>query len=178
MQLTPAEAFVLVRTAAAQLRDVGVGVVLPSSLSGGLASRLGLAITAELPERSRGFTTKVASFNQGLRDALPFSLFVAFCFCASISSGLFAAWSCEEIELANPTGADATTKSFLRADYRIECSSDDSEYAFIVTVATVFVAIWSFGVPISFVLVLLPHRSAIMARKETRETRATPRSCS
>jgi len=56
MQLTPAEAFVLVRTGAAQLRDVGVGVVLPASLSGGLASRLGLAITAELPEKSRGFT--------------------------------------------------------------------------------------------------------------------------
>lgn len=56
MQLTPAEAFVLVRTAAAQLRDVGVGVVLPASLSGGLASRLGLAIVAELPDRSRGFS--------------------------------------------------------------------------------------------------------------------------
>ena len=56
MQLTPAEAFVLVRTAARQLRDVGVGVDLPPSLSGGLASRLGLAIKAELSERSRGFT--------------------------------------------------------------------------------------------------------------------------
>jgi SNF2 family DNA or RNA helicase len=56
MQLTPAEAFVLVRTGASQLRDVGVGVVLPASLSGGLASRLGLSITAELPEKSRGFT--------------------------------------------------------------------------------------------------------------------------
>ena len=56
MQLTPAEAFVLVRTAAARLRDVGVGVVLPASLSGGLASRLGLAIQAELPSQSRGFT--------------------------------------------------------------------------------------------------------------------------
>ncbi|MEB3182839.1 MAG: DEAD/DEAH box helicase, partial [Cyanobacteriota bacterium] len=56
MQLTPAEAFVLVRTAASQLRDVGVGVVLPPSLSGGLASRLGLSIVAELPSRSRGFS--------------------------------------------------------------------------------------------------------------------------
>ncbi len=56
MQLTPAEAFVLVRTAANQLRDVGVGVELPASLSGGLASRLGLAIKAELLETSRGFT--------------------------------------------------------------------------------------------------------------------------
>ncbi len=56
MQMAPAEAFVLVRTAAAQLRDVGVGVVLPPSLSGGLASRLGLAIEAELPAASRGFS--------------------------------------------------------------------------------------------------------------------------
>ncbi len=56
MQITPAEAFVLVRTAASQLRDVGVGVELPQSLSGGLASRLGLAIKAELSKRSKGFT--------------------------------------------------------------------------------------------------------------------------
>jgi superfamily II DNA or RNA helicase len=56
MHLAPAEAFVLVRTAAARLRDVGVGVVLPASLSGGLASRLGLAIEAELPEQGRGFS--------------------------------------------------------------------------------------------------------------------------
>jgi SNF2 family DNA or RNA helicase len=56
MQLTPAEAFVLVRTAANQLRDVGVGVVLPASLSGGLASRLGLSIEAELPSKSRGLS--------------------------------------------------------------------------------------------------------------------------
>ena len=56
MELAAAEAFVLVRTAAAKLRDVGVGVVLPPSLSGGLASRLGLAIQAELPAQGRGFS--------------------------------------------------------------------------------------------------------------------------
>ncbi|NBP98906.1 MAG: hypothetical protein EBU51_04940, partial [Synechococcaceae bacterium WB6_3A_227] len=56
MQLAPAEAFVLVRTATNRLRDVGVGVVLPPSLSGGLASRLGLAITAELPTGTKGFS--------------------------------------------------------------------------------------------------------------------------
>ncbi len=56
MQLTPAEAFVLVRTGSTQLRDVGVGVELPASLSGGLASRLGLAIKAEFPDTSRSFT--------------------------------------------------------------------------------------------------------------------------
>ena len=56
MQLTPAEAFILVRTATKQLRDIGVGVELPQSLSGGLASRLGLAIKAEIPNTSRRMT--------------------------------------------------------------------------------------------------------------------------
>ena len=35
---------------------MGVGVVLPASLSGGLASRLGLAIKAELPSGATGFS--------------------------------------------------------------------------------------------------------------------------
>lgn len=56
MPLAPAEAFVLVRTACRRLRDLGVGVVLPASLSGGLAGRLGLAITADLPPESRGYS--------------------------------------------------------------------------------------------------------------------------
>ncbi len=56
MVLSPAEAFILVRTATSKLRDIGVGVELPQSLSGGLASRLGLAIKAELSDKSTGFT--------------------------------------------------------------------------------------------------------------------------
>ena len=56
MQLTPAEAFVLIRTASQQLRDIGVGVELPASLSGGLASRLGLSIKAEISHQSHGFS--------------------------------------------------------------------------------------------------------------------------
>tara|TARA_Y100001968_G_scaffold45599_1_gene35704 strand:+ start:83074 stop:86241 length:3168 start_codon:yes stop_codon:yes gene_type:complete len=56
MKITPAEAFVLIRKAASQLRDIGIGVELPSSLSGGFASRLGLAIKADLSEKSQGFT--------------------------------------------------------------------------------------------------------------------------
>tara|TARA_Y100001968_G_scaffold198427_2_gene181990 strand:- start:3042 stop:6215 length:3174 start_codon:yes stop_codon:yes gene_type:complete len=55
MELTPAEAFILVRTASSKLRDIGVGVELPESLSGGLASRLGLSINVDLPEESHGF---------------------------------------------------------------------------------------------------------------------------
>ena len=55
MELSPAEAFVLIRTASTKLRDIGIGVELPENLSGGLASRLGLAIKAELNEKSYRF---------------------------------------------------------------------------------------------------------------------------
>lgn len=56
MDLTPAEAFVLVRTASRRLRDLGVGVKLPATLGGGLAGRMGLSIQADLPPESRGFS--------------------------------------------------------------------------------------------------------------------------
>lgn len=56
MSLTPAEAFVLIRTASRRLRDLGVGVKLPATLSDGLAGRMGLAIQADLPPESQGFS--------------------------------------------------------------------------------------------------------------------------
>ncbi len=54
MELSPTEAFLLIRTATTNLRNIGISVILPPSLSNGLASRLGIAIKAELPENSQG----------------------------------------------------------------------------------------------------------------------------
>ncbi len=54
VKLTPQEAFVFIKTAAKKLRDCGVGVILPESLSKGLASRLGITIQAELKDNSKG----------------------------------------------------------------------------------------------------------------------------
>ncbi len=54
MQLSPAEAFIFIKTATNQLRDNGIGVILPESLSSGFSSRLGLTINAELKEKFKG----------------------------------------------------------------------------------------------------------------------------
>ena len=54
MQLSPAEAFVFIKTASQQLRDNGIGVILPKSLSKGVSSRLGITIKAELKDATRG----------------------------------------------------------------------------------------------------------------------------
>ena len=56
LELTPTEAFIFIQTASSKLRDIGIGVELPQSLSGGLASRLGLTITADLPKESQGIS--------------------------------------------------------------------------------------------------------------------------
>ncbi len=53
MKLEPAEVFLFLQTIAKQLRKIGIGVILPQSLSGGLASRLGIAIKAELSPSSK-----------------------------------------------------------------------------------------------------------------------------
>ncbi len=53
-ELSSAEAFLLIRTEAKKLRDLGISVLLPTSLSKGLANRLGITIKAELKESSKG----------------------------------------------------------------------------------------------------------------------------
>ncbi len=53
-KLSPAEAFVLIKKTSHQLRDIGISVILPKSLSKGLASRLGISINAELQANSTG----------------------------------------------------------------------------------------------------------------------------
>ncbi len=111
------------------------------------------------------------SKGQGLRAMLPYVLFVLFCFVASISYGLFAAWSCLKVEVA-----PGDFKQFLRADLSVECSDpwyDNPEYRDIVVVASVLVALWPVGVPLLFFLVLYPEREAIRNRRETAGTRAT-----
>ncbi|WP_269622111.1 DEAD/DEAH box helicase [Prochlorococcus marinus] len=54
MQLSADEALLLIKTSSAKLRDIGISIILPKSLSKGLASRLGIAIQAELIDRSQG----------------------------------------------------------------------------------------------------------------------------
>ncbi len=54
MKLSAQEAFVFIKTASIKLRDIGIGVILPKSLSHGLANRLGITIKAELRENSKG----------------------------------------------------------------------------------------------------------------------------
>jgi len=120
---------------------------------------------------------------------LPVMLFVLFCMCTSVSSTLFAAWNCIEVELSTSAnisdGAETVVlRRFLRNDLSISCDVLDTSrswytlyadprYAEIVWVAIILVLIWPIGVPCLYLFILVPNRHALLERRSTRVTRAT-----
>ena len=123
--------------------------VLPGDcLAGGLAIRLLLRGTLPLLliilviplNVLRVLTVHVVSgargvpplYSKGIIASLPYMLFIAFLFCVSVSSGLFAAWSCDYFEVDRVYGPDGQTstpvmRGFLRDDLRIECDYGNAE---------------------------------------------------
>ena len=99
-------------------------------------------------------------------DVLPFILFILFCFCGTVSKGIFATWSCLAIE----DGRDnRTTRRFLLTDLAIECDPyPDNDYRAIVATASTFVGVWPIGVPLLFLVMLLPIRRHLLQKRSSR----------
>ena len=104
-------------------------------------------------------------------DVLPVTLFVLFCFCGTVSKGIFATWSCLPVEDGRE---NRTTRRFLLADLAIECDPyPDEAYLSITTTASVFVFVWPIGVPLLFLVVLLPIRRYLLQKRSTRLVQTT-----
>ena len=88
----------------------------------------------------------------GLRCTLPLALGVFFFAVPSRARALAPAFDCESILYDDATGA---TRSYLRADVRVECAG--SEYTDIWMGATVALALWSVAFPLC--LAALLHRA-------------------
>ena len=100
--------------------------------------------------------------------SMPLVLFVLFCFCPTVSTGIFSAFDCVQFEI------DATTsRGFLRNDLSVECDLSDPDYVKILPTAYFLVILWPVCVPALFVLVLLPARRRLMEKRNTRLVRAT-----
>lgn len=108
-------------------------------------------------------------------DLLPIVLFILFCFCASVSNGVFSAWDCVGYEGSSLHADDRNaTRYFLRTDPSIECdSARDSEYSRIKRTAYTLLAVWPVVVPLVFVVALLPIRHDLMQKRNTGMVRAT-----
>jgi len=106
--------------------------------------------------------------------SLPLSLSASFCLCPGVSRGIFASWDCESFEL----DVAGNKRSFLREDLTIICSdstgsSDLSRFGALVQLAVVFLLCWPIGMPLLYLLVLVPNRTALQQRRRTQMVRAT-----
>ena len=161
--------------------DINIdALVVPGScLPGGFHSRLllrGLAPIALMAFvavfrllyvccRDRGYGCSPRRIGKQLMDTLPFVLFILFCFCGSVSKGVFATWSCIEVD----DGQHNSTRRFLRADLSIECDTQvDELYNEISTTAQWLVGLWPLGTPILFFLMLIPIRRDLLQKRSTR----------
>ena len=164
-------------------------VVVPGAcLPGGFSSRLILRgiipliimIAAVPVSVVRSLLKMQLPFNErlyrGLLDALSVVLFLAFCFCASVSSGLFAAWSCSQYDVMTPPGPNQfpVKREFLSADVSIECDQyTDAQYSEIRFTGWIFIWIWPVGMPILYAVCLVPVREHILHMRSTALVRAT-----
>ena len=115
---------------------------------------------------------------KGFVNTLPLVLFIAFCFCATVSSGLFAAWSCVDFERESYQHRSY----FLRADLSVLCPQydeikqewrdEDHAYSQLQAISIVFIFIWPIGIPLLYLSVLLPSRYELIQKRSTRLVRA------
>ena len=101
--------------------------------------------------------TLILRLKTGLLNALPRVLLLTFLTFPMVSSMAFRVWSCEEFE----------NGSFMRADYSIECSLDNPEYASIVTLALLGILLFPVGISLLYVALFYQARQSILTSKPT-----------
>ena len=108
--------------------------------------------------------------------ALPFDLLVSFVLCPTVSKGIFSSFNCVEFDLG---GED--TRTFLAEDLLIVCTARTlggdgaypADYAEIRSIAGAFVILWPIGMPLLYLLTLLPLRKDLKQRRKTPLVKAT-----
>jgi len=84
--------------------------------------------------------SRLQHWSNGVLSTLPLLLFLIFWMVPSISSSVFAAWSCETFE-SNALAEPPTTIRLHRVDSSLTCDISDPEYSHIIALAIVFVVI-------------------------------------
>ena len=121
-------------------------------------------------------STRNRWFSNVLLVALPFDLSISFVLCPTVSKGIFSSFNCVEYQIA---GDD--TRTFLAEDLLIVCRASTlsggadypDEYSEIRRIAGVFVLLWPIGMPLVFLMVLLPLRKELLLKRKTRMVKAT-----
>ena len=102
----------------------------------------------------------------GLLGALPWLLTLSFLVFPMVSSAAFRAFSCEPFD---------TDRSYLRADYSVECSTNTHEsevHEFAKAIAWLGIGLYPVGISIVYAVLMLRARRAII-RASVRPTWAS-----
>ena len=150
------------------LRTIAPLVLMLFVLIGYGANAVRLESRVRASERSLTSAAKRA-----LWSSLPIALLLSFTFftpaVVAVFDGLRS--GCDEFEGHRP----GETESYLRADYSVRCSDDghsDPEHDQILGLAWVTFFIWPVAVPVMYVMLLLMVRTALVAKRPTRVSRA------
>ena len=109
--------------------------------------------------------TMSSALRNGLLAAVPFVLFVIFLSVPSVSTSIFAAWSCEGF------GVDLSRDQYyLRADLSLLCYTPSHDR--LTRVAILFIVLWAVGVPCMYAILLSKSRRSILSRTPGRWSRA------
>jgi len=105
-----------------------------------------------------------------LADAVPLALEISFLLVSTVSQSIFDTWDCSEYELDGDK-----VRTFLNADLQIVCRGNDypEEYDTIKTIAYASLFLWPIGMPLIYIVVLVPIRAELWQRKQTRWVKAT-----
>jgi hypothetical protein len=105
-----------------------------------------------------------------LADAVPLALEISFLLVSTVSQSIFDTWDCSEYELDGDK-----VRTFLNADLQIVCRGNDypEEYDTIKTIAYASLFLWPIGMPLIYIVVLVPIRAELRQRKQTRWVKAT-----
>ena len=104
----------------------------------------------------RGAVTETTRLDAGLLDALPWLLSLSFLVLPMVSSAAFRAFSCETFD---------DSRSFLRADYSIECGTDT--HASAERLAWLAIILYPVGISVLYMVLMWSARHAIRSDKPT-----------
>jgi hypothetical protein len=104
--------------------------------------------------------------------ATPLSLFITFICCIEVSNEVFLVWDCEYV-VTDSVSSPTSRLYFHVLDQSIECSDSDEDYKQMTNQAYALIALWPVGMPLMFMLILLPGRRDILRGRRTNLFQAT-----
>jgi hypothetical protein len=103
---------------------------------------------------------------------VPASLFILFLCATTVSDKIFDVFDCVEVE-TDSLQVVAQTRRFMRSQLDVECDQSNPEYSRLWNISMALLFVWPVGMPVVFMLSMLPARHDLHLGRQTRGTTVT-----